>query len=252
MKTNWSSPKTNILHGINDLRRALASGRKARLIRLRNEDCEYPIKVKEEDKDFRNYEFSVGYGSSVAKIKADPSRSEFEKYLSLNYVSVFGSDEAMKRYYETGEVDKGNFYNCGRNHLVKASDLIAYYKSIRDYRHANLYEKQYNPELQEKYPDNTYMFDFFRYKHGSPYAIKNFSHKLWVVELLDKEEKQPKLPVLTKILMTIITVLVYPLKYVPRKSVLCMPEYRVITYRIGSVVNGYEAEFQIPKKFSFK
>ena len=56
--TNWTSPKTNIFAGINDLRRALASGYKAKLIRAYNEQCEYPIKEKLENRDFRNYEFS--------------------------------------------------------------------------------------------------------------------------------------------------------------------------------------------------
>ena len=47
MKTNWSSPKTNIFAAMQDLRKCLASGNKARLIRARNEDCECPIRVKD-------------------------------------------------------------------------------------------------------------------------------------------------------------------------------------------------------------
>jgi hypothetical protein len=59
MNTNWSSPKTNIIAGINDLRKCLADGYKARLIRLENEKCAYPIKKKKKDQDFRNYKFAI-------------------------------------------------------------------------------------------------------------------------------------------------------------------------------------------------
>jgi hypothetical protein len=242
--TNWSSPKTNIVAGLLDLRKALAGGYKAKLIRANNEDCEHPIKVKQQDSDFRNYEHSIGYASSITKIKEDPNRGEFEKYLTLNYVSVFGSDEAMKRYYETGVIGADNLKNMGRNHLVKVDDLIAYYRSIRDDR-ANLYERQYR--APEHVNDTSHFFDFFRYKHGSPYAVKEFKRKLWVVQLQGKEENG-KLPAVIKVL----NFLMYPLKYIPQRSVLRMPEYKLVSYRVGAVVNGFKVEFQIPKKFSFK
>jgi len=242
--TNWSSPKTNIVAGLLDLRKALAGGYKAKLIRARNEECEYPIKEKNQDSDFRNYEFSIGYGSSINKIKADTNRSEFEKQLSLNYVSVFGSDEAMKRYYETGVLGADNLKNMGRNHLVKVDDLIKFLEDSRDPR-VNIYRDQYR--APEHVHDTTHLFDFFRYKHGSPYAIKNFKRKLWVVQLQGKEENG-KLPAVIKVL----NFLMYPLKFIPQRSVLRMPEYRLVSYRVGAVVNGFKVEFQIPKKFSFK
>ena len=228
-----------------DLRKALASGYKAKLIRAYNEQCEYPIKEKNQDSDFRNYEHSIGYASSINKIKADPNRSEFEKHLTLNYVSVFGSEEAMKRYYETGVVSADNFKNMGRAHLVRVDDLIKFLEDERDYQRANMYKQQYrSPE----HVDNTsHFFDFFRYKHGSPYAVKKFKSKLWVVQLQGKEEKV-KVPAVIKVLNT----LMYPLKYIPQRSVLRMPEYRLVSYRVGDVINGFKVEFQIPKKFSFK
>jgi len=247
--TNWTSPKTNIFAGINDLRRALASGYKAKLIRAYNEQCEYPIKEKLENRDFRNYEFSIGYASSITRIKEDPNKTEFEKQLSLNYVSVFGSDEAMKRYYETGVLGEDNFKNMGRNHLVHVDDIIKYLEDRKDVR-ANMYKQQYRSP--EHVNDVSHFFDFYRYKHGSPYAIKKFKTKLWVIVLLGKDEKQPRIPVMTRIIMNTISALVYPLKYVPRRDVLRMPEYKIITYRIGAVVNGYSMQIQIPKKFSFK
>jgi hypothetical protein len=244
--TNWSNPKTNIIAGINDLRRALASGCKAKLIRALNEECNYPIRVKEPDKNFRHYRHSIGYASSINKIKEDPNLNEFEKYLTLNYVSCFGTEEAVKRYYETGICSKENFNGMGRAHLVNVDDLIKFLKNSKEYERANMYERQYRSP--EHVNDVSHFFDFYRYDAGCPYSIKKFKTKLWVVML---QETQPKLPVLARILITIINVLVYPLKWIPRKSVLRMPEYTLYTFRIGSVTHGYEVEFQIPKKFSF-
>jgi hypothetical protein len=243
--TNWSSPKTNIIAGMLDLRKALASGYKAKLIRANNEECEYPIKEKQQDMDFRNYEFSIGYGSSVNKIKADTSRSEFEKMLSLNYVSCYGDPDAVKSYYETGILTKRNVRSMGMNHLVKVDDLIKFFRSINDAVRANIYERQYR--APEHVNDTTHLFDFFRYKHGSAYSIKKFKRKLWVVQLNGKDENA-SLPVVIKVL----NFLMYPAKFIPQRSVLQMPEYRLISYRVGAVVNGFKVEFQIPKKFSFR
>ena len=254
MNTNWSSPKTNIIAGINDLRKCLAGGSKARLIRMRNEDCAFPIKVKTEDKDFRNYSFYAGYRASVNSIKADKQLTEFQKHLSLNYVSVFGSKEAAERYYQTGELSEDNFKNMGFSHLVHVDDLIKFYSQFTEsgghIERAIIYERQYR--APEHANDTLYFFDFFSYKHGSPYSIKKFKHKLWVVEMLGDKEEQPKLPIFQRALMCIITGLVYPLKYVPRKSVLQMKQYRKVTYSIGDVINGFSVEIQIPKKFGFK
>jgi len=226
-----------------DLRSALAAGKNAKLIRARNEECEHPIKEKLQDMDFRNYEFSIGYASSVNKIKEDPNRSDFEKQLSLNYVSCYGDPDAVKSYYETGILTKRNVRSMGVNHLVKVDDLIAFFKSINDSR-ANIYERQYR--APEHVDDTSHFFDFFRYKHGSQYAIKKFRRKLWVVQL--QSDETVKIPVLVRLLNFIM----YPVKFIPQRSVLQMPEYRLVSYRVGAVVNGFKVEFQIPKKFSFK
>jgi hypothetical protein len=245
MKTNWSSPKTNIFAGMNDLRKCLAAGHPARLVRARNEDCEFPIRVKDPDKDFRHYKHSIGYASSVNQIKNNSNLNEFEKHLSLNYISVFGSKEAADRYYATGEYGADNFKNMGYNHLVKVDDYIAYLKSIGDHQRVNMYERQYR--APEHADDVCYFFDFFRYEAGCPYSIKKFKRKLWVVDMLDKEAK-PRIPLLVYVL----AVLVYPSKFIPRKSVLQMDKYRLVTYRVGAVTNGFSVEFHIPKRFSFK
>lgn len=244
--TNWSSPKTNILAAANDLRKALSYGYKAKLIRARNEDCLSPIKVKKEDLDFRNYEFNTGIYTSINKIKEETNKSDFEKHLTLNYVNAFGCEKAMKRYYNTGVLGADNLKNRGRSHLVQVDELIKFLRDNGNYDRANIYERQYrSPEHMN---DTSHFFDFYRYKHGSQWTLKQFKRKLWVVQLLDKDEKQPKI----SFQLHVLNVIMYPLKYVPKKSVFHMPEYKLVSYSVGSVINGFKVEFQIPKKFSFK
>lgn len=244
--TNWTSPKTNIIAGMLDLRKALASGHNAKLIKAYNEDCVFPIKKKIEDKDFRNYEYSSSRITSVNEIKSQSNTSDFIKNLSLNYVNVYGSDVAMNRYYETGVLDADNFKNVGRSHLVHVDDLIKYLRDNKEFERANMYERQYRSP--EHVNDKRQFFDFYRYKHNSPYSVKKFKRKLWVVQLLGDKEKRTNTPYLVYVL----NVILYPLKYIPTKSILRMKEYTNYRFRIGGVVNGFSIQIQIPKKFSFK
>ena len=223
----------------------MQAGQHAVLIRARNEDCSHPIRVKQHDLDFRNYKFNIGYCSSVNKIKADPNLSDFEKHLSLNYISMFGSEEAMLHYYSTGELSEGNFKNVGRSHLVNVDDYIKWLEDHKEYQRAQMYSRQYRSP--EHVHDTTYLFDFYRPEHRTEFSVKTFKNKLWVVELLDKDT-EVKVPLMVKIL----NVILYPLKYIPKKSVLRMPEYKVVTFRVGDVIHGFSIDFQVPKKFSFK
>ena len=129
--TNWTSPKTNIIAGMNALRGALAAGENAKLERYWNQDCAYPIRVN------RN----LPWKEQVSKV---------------------------------------------------------------------------------------------------------FKHKVWVV-VLYYNHKPFKAPFLVHVL----NVLAYPLKFIPRRSVLRMDEYTNVTYRVGDVIHGFSVEFQIPKKFKF-
>jgi hypothetical protein len=244
MNTNWSEPKTNFLLGILDLRQALAAGLKARLIRARNEDCQHPIILDKEYRDFRAYEFQSGYATCIKEINLSAA-TEFSKYLSLNYVSVFGTSEAVKKYYEEQQLSKDNFCTMGRNHLVHVDDLIKYLERTQDFTRAEMYRRQYrNPQTTGL----AQYFDFYKLKTGnSEFLVKKFKKKLWVVELLDILQPKPRTPLVVKIL----NVILKPFQYMPIKSVLKMPKYTCIEFRVGSVVNGYKIEFQIPRNFSF-
>jgi hypothetical protein len=179
--------------------------------------------------------------------------SEFEKYLSLNYHACFGAEEAIKQYYETGILSKGNFQGMGRSHLVKVSDMIEYLLRSKDPK-----DKEY-AKLWSHYSDQQdirHFYDTFRLKSAQYRTPKHFNHKLYAIEMLDKDMPVSDVKALTpwyiRALMAMITMIIIPLRYIPEKSVMRMPESTYYTLRIGSVFNGYSIEIQIPKKFSFK
>jgi hypothetical protein len=257
MINNYTTPKRNIIAGMDDLRNALAHGTNARLIRARNEDCQHPIRIKKHDRDFKNYEFSIGYKATRQQILDDKNLDEFVKYLTLNYHNCYGTPEAVEHYYTTGELSDNNFKGMGRSHLVKVADTVKFFEEQNfesgwHVERAKELRKQYldlntinDPEARKT---DSYWWDFYRYKHGSQWATKSIKHKLWAVEVLGNNQPKPQTPVLVYVLNWI----TYPLKFIPRKSVLRMPEYTNYTFRIGSVTNGLSVEFQIPKKFGFK
>jgi hypothetical protein len=251
MNTNWSKPKTNLIAAINDLRKCIAFGYKARLVREYNENCIYPIKEKKYITDFRCYEFMTEHSSTVNKIINVLSLNDVEKQLTLNYVNCYGSEEAVKNYYETGALSAGNFKSAGRSHLVNVDDLIEYMREIEEEDRAKFYENIYrNPNNR----DFVHFFDIFILKNGynNYWTIKKFNRKLWVVELLDKKALQSKFSLTMKIIMSVFSFVAKLLKYIPEKSVFNTSKYKSYTFRIGSVINGLSIEIHIPKNFSFR
>lgn len=250
--THWSSPHTNIFAGLMSLRQALASGQNAELIRLNNEDCQHPILYKEDPKavDFRAYKFNIGFPSTYNKILADTS-TPWNQELTLNYTSVYGTQEAMDTYYKTGVLSSDNSKGMGRNHLVKVDDLIEFYSKQPDAwskgRATQLYSQYRDPATRDK----QFFYDFFSKEHGNEWQVRKFKHKLWVVNMLD--DKQPRVtPLALRILNILIEPLMFIMKYTPRKDVLNMKEYKLTTYRVGGITNGFSIQFHTPKKFSFK
>lgn len=251
-KTNWTSPKTNIIVAANDLRKCLASGYKARLIRILNEDCQYPILLDKDElsKDFREYEFSIGTLRTRAEIKADTSMSDFEKTLSLEYHACYGEQEAIDKYYQTGILSAGNFQGMGKSHLVKVSDMIDYLKKSDDKKDQK-YAKEWEHYSTEE--DTRHFYDTFRLKCAQYRTPRQFKHKLWAVEMLNNNtEEVIRQPRAITVLMVLIKIIVYPTKFIPSKQVLDMGQYKWVNFRVGDVTNGYSIDIHIPKKFSFK
>ena len=248
MSTNWSTPKRNIIAGMLDLRKALAAGQNARLQRMANEDCAFPIKVRNSITDFRAYECSVGLLKTRQGIIDDPRMPAFEKYLALNYKACYGTEAAMKRYYETGKLSSDNFKGIGRSHLVRVEDMVRFFTVVKDDR-AEMFRSQY---LDEQTANQTHFYDHYRLKREHDiYTISRFKRKLWVVELLRDDKPKAVVPWTQRAFMTAINIIVFPFKFIPERRVMKMDEYKVVTYRIGAVTNGFSIDIHIPKKFSF-
>jgi hypothetical protein len=245
--TNWTAPKRNILQGMNDLRKCLASGSRARLIRASNEECEFPILLDKNElsKDFREYEFSIGTLRTKKEINEDTNMSDFEKYLSLNYKALFGAQEAVDKYYSTGELSSENFQGMGRSHLVKVQDMIDFLNKNGEEDWAKNW-LHYTDET-----DDRHFYDTFRLKAAQYRTPKTFSHKLWVVQMLRDDEPLEKLSMINRIIFASIVTLVYPLKFIPERRKVDMGDYFWTTYRIGSVTHGFTVEIHKGKKFSF-
>lgn len=242
MNLNWSAPTPNYFKALKLLMRALQSNHNARIVKVWNEDCPYPISVDRHDKDFRNYEFSYGTYATYDEIA---TKNDIMSLLSLEYVAKYGTREAIDNYYTNGILTDDNFKGMGISHLVKVTDLIHYLEAMGDLEIARMYREQYIDQTVES-RNVKHMFDIYGYKHGSVYIPKKFSKKIYAIEIL-KNEEVVKQPFLLKFVQMLYSVL----KYIPQKSVLQMKDYRNITYRIGGVVNGYSIQIQIPKKFSF-
>ena len=243
MNTNWTTPSRSFILAINDLRRCLSSGYNAKLVKEWNEKCEYPISIKNTKKiinDFRNYKFYSGTISSPKEIKSKTHLSDFEKHLSLNYKCCYGTAEAVETYYKTGKLSKNNFEGVGVSHLVNLDEMITFFKES-----GNIERYEYWTSGRDK---ADCFYDFFMLIKDIQYKIPvKMKRKVWVVAVLNKNEPKAKTPFLVHVL----NVLLYPLKYIPSKSVFKMTEYRTVTFRVGSVSNGLSIEFHIPKRFSF-
>jgi len=251
--TNWTSPKTNLFAGLLALKGALSSGGEYKLIRMRNEDCEYPIKVNVLINDFRSYKSTGASMYTAEEIENTSYFSEFKKYLMLNYKGVFGTQEAIDHYYATGELSADNFLGMGVSHLVKVSDMVEFFERLgkpSDIERVNFYKRQY---ITKEIANEKHFYENISLKNGhSETANKVFKHKLWVVAQYGKDYVGSKDGISLPFLIKILNVLTFPLKYIPRRSVLKMPDYTNVSYRIGDITNGFAVEFQIPKKFSFK
>lgn len=190
INTNWTQPKRNIITALNDLRKALAAGQNARLIKINNEDCAFPIKVRNSITDFRAYEFSIGLLRTRNSIMNDERMEAFQKHLSLNYKACYGTEAALNKYYETGELSEDNFKGMGRSHLVKVEDMVNYLSGLDDQKdrdYAQMFRSQY---LDDNTKDEQHFFDFFRLKREhSIYTISRFKRKVWVIELLKDDLK---------------------------------------------------------------
>jgi hypothetical protein len=251
INTSWTAPKTTFLQGMNDLRKCLAGGHRARLIRAWNHECEFPqlLDKNELSKDFREYEFAYGTLRTKEEIRNDSQLSDFEKTLSLEYHACFGTADAVERYYATGELSRDNLKGVGRSHLVRVVDMVEFLLRSVDPKDRQWAKEWYHYASTE---DNRHFYDTFRLKSAQYRTPKTFKHKLWVVQMLDKDEPLEKLSMIQRFIFASIVALVSPLKFIPEVRKVDMGDYIWTTYRIGDVTHGLTFEIHRGKKFSFK
>lgn len=238
-RTNWSKPNRTWLGGINNLRLCLASGTSASLVKEFNENCEFPIPEKRDkvNNKVSEWKSTSSYMMTENEI-LNSNLSDFEKNLKLNYKNFYGNKDAVNTYNKTGKLSKGNFIGVGRSHLVLRQDAIDYYNSINDKARADLFKLPENK-------DESHWFDNHTKIGINGIPPRKFKNKIWVVEINDDDVPTP-------LIVKLLNVIYYPLKFIPTKRVLKMDKYKMISFTVGDVTNGFSIEFQIPKKFSFK
>lgn len=246
INTNYSIPNRSIFPALWKLSKALSSGINARLIKMNNEDCENPIKIEntKELENFRNYKSTGAYLQTRQDILDNTSMSIFEKKLRLENKTCFGTKEAVECYYTTGNLSVDNFKGIGVSHIVRVEDIIRFWEchpNDKRKRGATLKEQFYTEEGHKK----KWFYDNYVFKNPNRWIIMKFKRKVWVIETL--KGSPTKIPFLIKTINWIS----YPLKFIPKKSILKMDKYTNYSFRIGSIVNGYCVEIQIPNKFSF-
>lgn len=229
--TTYTTATQNPFKAFRSLISALQSGYDAVILRRENDaKLSFPIKITHDYKDIDSFVSTGSYfTNNWEKVKKQIEESDLHpiiKDLKLNYTTAFGSEEEYKNYLKTGKV---YFTGMGKCFFIKYKDLIET-------------RKEENLALNEK----TRFVLTIVPKTGKYYEIKKLKRKVFVIGI--KSTENFNLPIWFKIYR----VLVYPFRLIPSKSILNMPEYKKITYRIGGVVNGFTLDLHIPKKFSFK
>lgn len=227
--TNWTEATRNPFKAISSLISCLQAGRNAWLELQENGNQEYPLREKliKESTDPCAWDcacqpFAQDWEERKEVILTSDSYSPMQKKFMTEYTSVFGSQEQYDNYLKTGDAD---FRGIGRQYLIKYDDLarkrkeqgIALSPKTRFYPMVSLKSRNKRPLIKGKVLVVCYNND----KVKTPW---------WV---------------------SLINIVLYPFRFIPKRTVLRMPEYNVYTFRIGSVVNGFCIDIHLPKKFSF-
>ena len=228
--TSWTEATLNPFKAVKGLVSCLQSGRNAWIERQENGKQDFPLVENNPDlSDISNWTSSGAYGcrdweAEKKKIEADAKMHPTAKKLKLEYTTAFGTEKEYQKYLKTGKV---KFRGIGKCYFVKYEDLVKT-------------RKEEGTELSSDFRFVLQVSPIPRYKR-----VVKTKRKVYVVCW---NNDKVSLPWWVKT----INVLTYPLKFIPKRSVLRMKEYTNYTFRIGDVVNGYQIEIQIPKKFSFK
>jgi len=225
--TNWSTATTNLFKAFKDLLDCLQAGYDAHITIVKNEHAALPIQIKNPAlNDPMNWTMSYGAPAGREEIKYKKHFNDTEKDLALNWGFTFDA------------------YVCVKGHLFNSKQAG---KTVFVCPHCGSRETKQNCiPVKLKEPEKRTFYTFWKPKDNiSCWVNKPMKERVFVIAYY---EKNAVLKWWQKALITIVK----PLSYIPDKSVLEMDAYRVITYRIGGVANGYSIDVQIPKKFGFE
>ena len=227
--TSWSQVTFNPFIAFLNLISCLRSGHNAWIERQENGKQDFPLTEKNPDLyDIKYWKssgafFSPDWQKEKQRIEQDTNMHPFQKKLKLEYTTAFGTEEEYQHYLKTGEV---KFRGMGKQYFVKYDDLIKTRESE-------------GIDMNDKTRFVLMVSPIERWKR-----VVETKRKVYVVCWNDDKTKLP-------LWFKLWNVVVYPLKFIPKRSVLRMDEYTNYTFRIGGIVNGYSIEFHIPKKFKF-
>ena len=228
-KTNWTSATHNPFKAFKGLVSCLQSGYNAWIELQENGKQDNPL--LETNPNINNLSTWKSSGSYFVQDWAkEKERIEndtihpFAKKLMLEYTTVFGSEEEYENYLKTGEV---KFLGMGKKYFIRYDDLI----KTREKEGIKLSDK------------SRYVLSVLPIEHYK--QVKKTNRKVFVVCFNSEKRNLP-------MWLKVYNVLLYPFKFIPKRSVLRMKEYTCYTFRIGGVSNGFSIDIRIPKKFSFK
>lgn len=227
--TTWSQATFNPFIAFLNLVSCLRSGHNAWIERQVNGEQSFPLTEANPDLyDINNWEvFSAHHVKDWAKekerIEKDKKMHPMQKKLQLEYVRAFGTKEEYENYLKTGEAV---FSGIGKQYFVKYEDA----------------EKQRIKMGYQTDEKRTFVINVSPIPQWK--RVVKTNRKVYVVCWNNEKVNVP-------LWLKLWNALVYPLKFIPTRSLLRMDEYTLYTFRIGDVRHGYSIQFHIPKKFSF-
>jgi len=139
----WSQATTTLLDALISAKSAIDFGYLSIIVYKQNELQESPaVEHNPLLKDPFNWkQICAYYGTPEDKTKAiDKANTDTEKELLSNWCQVFGTQQAINTYQQTGEVTKDLNLGGGIATIVKRADIVKYMKANGEEERAHYWE----------------------------------------------------------------------------------------------------------------
>lgn len=129
--TNWAQATTSVSQAMLGLVSCLESGKNAWIDIRGNGSQDVPIKMKNPELD-NPFNWTMEY--SVPRNEEEMRNIQYfndtEMDLTYNWIQGYGSQEAIEKYQDTGEITEGLLLERGIGHPVRVADANRYRKEI--------------------------------------------------------------------------------------------------------------------------